>query len=102
MGIAMGRILPSRYFSWAPFEETSFYEIHAELGGRALEAEAILDRWGMAQSGRNNRSIHNVISVVRWCEKRSNDQMEVRLRFWTNGGEEQVWEWPEDTISFTK
>ena len=102
MGIAAGRVFPHRYFSGAPFEETSFYEIHAKLDGKFLSPEAILERWEMNYSGRNNRSIHHIISVIRWCEKRAIHPADVQLEFRTNGGQKQVWKWAEDNIFSTE
>ena len=95
MGIAVARFVPERYFCWAPFEETSFYEIEATLKGNSLTPAAILDRYGLGYRGRNNRTIHHVIAVLRWQEEHSDEQAEVRLKYRTNGGEEQIWEWPE-------
>ena len=96
MGIAVGRFVPVRYFCWAPFEETSFYEIEATLNGTQLDPSGILKRYGLGQQGRNNRAIHHVIAVLRWQEKHSIEQAQVRLKYQTNGGEEQIWVWPEE------
>ena len=96
-GIVVGRFVPERYFCWAPFEETSVYEIEASWDGKPLSEDDILNRYSLSSKGRNNRSIHHVISIIRWREERSTEPVAVRVRYWTNGGEEQRWIWPEDS-----
>jgi hypothetical protein len=97
-GIVAGRFRSERFFCWAPFEETSFYEIEAKVDGKKLDAAAIKNRFGLGTKGRDNRSIHNIISVLRWCEQHSDNPAEVKLIFQTNGGNTQIWQWPDDQI----
>lgn len=98
-GIVAARFVPERFFCWAPYEEVTLFEIEATLDSRPLTSGEIQERYGMARNGRQDRSIHNVISVLRWRESREKNPVTVRLNFTTNGRPQQVWAWPEDAIS---
>ncbi|MCB1122048.1 MAG: hypothetical protein KJT03_10895 [Verrucomicrobiae bacterium] len=98
-GIVVARFLPERYFSWAPYEEVTLYEIKASVDFKNLSPHEILERYGLTPVGRQDRSIHNVISILRWREKQDGQESQVILTYSTNGGPQHVWQWPEDKIT---
>ncbi|MDX1640191.1 MAG: hypothetical protein R3220_00745 [Balneolaceae bacterium] len=98
LGIVMGRFTSVKYFCWAPYDEISQYEITATVNGRELNEDQILHRYRKFKKGRENRSIHNLISIIRQYETTygNNEDANVELSFVTNGHRKTIWKWPED------
>ena len=93
--IVYSRFTPARYFCWAPFDAQNDFTIEARLNGRELTAEEIRARYKRPQRGVDNRSIQHVKDILRGAETiYAGEPAEVVLRYRTNGGEEQVWNWP--------
>lgn len=93
VGIIYSRFLEEKYFCWAPFDQISVYEIKAEINGVELSAEEIRNRYNLQRVGRENRSIHNVFSILRQYEESYGNQdiAEVKVTYWTNGKEQEEW-----------
>lgn len=100
LGIVIGRFSNEKYFCWAPYDEISFYKIDATVNGVVLDGESIRDRYRKNKTGRENRSIHNVISIIRQYETTygKNDTAAIELSYVVNGHKERTWIWPEDKI----
>jgi hypothetical protein len=95
-GIVYARFAPTRYLSWAPYDQISFYQIDVTLHGRGLTPVEVAARYRMPASGRENRSIHHVLNTVAQYEATygRGDGADVVVRFRVNGGQEQVWSPP--------
>lgn len=68
LAILIGKFSDTRFFCWAPYDQFSFYEINVSIGDRELNEQEIYQRYRRRKKGRNNRSIHNVISNIRQYE----------------------------------
>lgn len=91
--IILARFQEVRYFAWAPFDQISFYEIHAKVNGLSLSPEEVKKRYGFLSSGRENRTIHHVFDQLKQYESMygRGDSVDVVVVFRTNGREEQSW-----------
>lgn len=94
LGIIYSRFLDERYFCWAPFDQISYYEIIAEVNGVVFSPEEIQGRYNIPASGRENRSIHNVFSIIRQYEEsyRIEDKAVVKVIYSTNGKAKEEWD----------
>lgn len=92
-GIAWARIGPTRYLSWAPYDQISFYRIDADRQGVPLSDGDIAARYRLPAAGRENRSIDHVLLAVAQYERTygRDDGVRVRVAYRVNGGAEQVW-----------
>ena len=99
-GITAAKFMDTRYFCWAPYDQFSIYHIEVRIDGEKLTDEKIRQRYRKRASGRNNRSIHNIISAVRQYEETygSSDFAVVKISYEINGHKNATWHWPEDTI----
>lgn len=97
--IARSRVVPSRYFAWAPYDAISLYELDVRIEDRALTTAEVEARYRLPSLGRDNRSIQHVIDAVRQYEETygAADDAEVLLRYRVNGGPERGWRWPGGT-----
>ena len=95
--IARARFDPARYFCWAPHDAQNEYEIDVTVDGRALTPEETLARYRMPWGWRNPRAMEHVLRVVRQYEVTygRGDDAKVSIRYRTNGGPAQRWQWPE-------
>lgn len=100
MGILAGRFTESKYFCWAPYDEISIYEIRVVILENDLDSDEIRRRYRKTPKGRENRSIHNLISIVRQYETTygSQDGATVEISYITNGHRKETWVWPDDEI----
>lgn len=100
LGIVIGRFTSTKYFCWAPYDEISFYDIDVSIDGQKLDDEQISARYRKPEYGRENRSIHNLISIIKQYETTygKGDNARVELSFIKNGHSEKTWSWPEDNI----
>jgi hypothetical protein len=92
-GIIYARFLDVRYFCWAPFDQISTYVIEAEINGVVFTPGEIKKRYTLEASGRENRSIHNVFSIIRQAEESygKGDRAAIRVIFSANGKEKEEW-----------
>lgn len=101
-GILAGRFTDSKFFCWAPFDEISIYTVHADVDGKKLSPEEIGSRYKIRHSGRQNRSIHNIISIVRQYEATygTDERAEVEIIYLINGHKQGSWTWPDDEYHY--
>lgn len=92
-GIIYSRFLEVRYFCWAPFDQISNYEIKAEVNGVVYSPEQIRGRYNIQSNGRENRSIHNVFSIIRQYEESygREEKSAVKVIYSTNGKAKEEW-----------
>lgn len=95
-GIAYARLVPSRYFCWAPNDSSAEYRIEAVVGGRALGDAEIEQRYHIGAAGVEARSMQLVLDVVRQYEETHGQTAPARvvIRYRINGGERRTWSWP--------
>ena len=93
IGIAYSRFVDERYFCWAPFDQINYYKIKSIINGVELTSEQIKDRYHIPAEGQENRSIHNVFTLVSQYEKTygNNDFSRIEISFQTNGKEVEKW-----------
>ena len=84
-----------RYFCWAPHDAQNEYEIVAIIDGRPLDDIETFQRYRVPKVGVDPRAIEHIKDVVRERERRAQKPAHVTVRYHTNGGAPQRWEWPE-------
>ncbi|WP_026945567.1 hypothetical protein [Algoriphagus marincola] len=92
LGIVVARFHEYRFFSWAPFDELSSYEIESVLAGKKLTDSEIRDRYFIPANGRENRSITHIFRIVEKAEETQPQKAKVSVRYSTNGKAEEIWE----------
>ena len=95
-GVVYARLVPTRYLSWAPYDQISFFEIEVDLRGKRLSPGEVEQRYRLPASGRENRSIHHVLDAVALYEQTygASDSAAIRIRYVVNRGAEEVWTYP--------
>ena len=95
-GVVYARLVPTRYLSWAPYDQISFFDIEVDVRGKRLTPDEIEARYRLPASGRENRSIHHVLDAVALYEGTygAADSAAVRIRYTVNGGAEESWTYP--------
>jgi hypothetical protein len=83
------------YFSWAPNDYSIDYWISASVNGRELSQDEILERYWLAASGFWVDPIEQVEMIVRWRERKSEDDVRVVLRYRVNGHPTKQWVWTD-------
>lgn len=98
--IVIGQLRETNYFNWVPYDEISLYEISVTVNGRELTEDEIQLRYRKHKFGRENRGLHNLISIVRQYETSYgiHDDSKIRINFLTNGYRKTTWSWPENTL----
>lgn len=93
IGIIYSRFLDERYFCWAPFDQISLYEIKVEVNGVIYSKEQINRRYNLQGNGRENRSIHNVFSIIKQYEESygREEKAVVKVIYSTNGKVKEEW-----------
>lgn len=101
-GIVAARFTDTKYFCWAPYDEISLYTIEVTVKGKELTWSETAARYRISPAGRENRSIHNIISIVRQYEKTfgRDESATVNISFLTNGYRKGKWTWPEDDVQY--
>ena len=98
IGIIYARFTDVRYFCWAPYDQISTYQIQVRLPSRNfLSEDEIQSRYHIPAQGRENRAIHNIISLIEKYEKSygKQEQAEVRPFYSTNGKKQNTWNYPK-------
>jgi len=100
VGMIIGRFTQVKYFLWAPYDEISTYTIQVDLPSGRLDEQTVESRYRQAAVGRENRSIHNLISIIKQYESTYGalDKAKVKLTFVTNGIDSCTWWWPQNQI----
>lgn len=94
--IAYSRTVSERFFCWAPYDQHSHYEVRVTAGGKELTPREISRRYRYKSGGWEQRSIHNLFSIIRQYETTYGraDGAEIVVRYSTNGRPEEEWRWP--------
>jgi hypothetical protein len=97
VGMTYARFVPTRYLCWAPYDQISFYRIEALAEDRPLTQTQIQARYRVPAVGRENRSIHNLLSTIAQFEATYGraDAVQVRVTYCVNGGPEHTWTAPD-------
>ena len=100
LAILIGKFSDTKFFCWAPYDQFSFYEMNVSIDGRELNDLEIYQRYRSGKKGRNNRSIHNVISNIRQYENTyaMEKNVTIEISYVINGHKRETWVWPEDKI----
>lgn len=98
LAVGYARTTESRYLSWAPYDQISFYEVDVEVDGELLSPAAVVDRYPLglwvddnAARGRENRSMAHVRHLIERREGQLDEMVAVTLTWSTNGGEAERW-----------
>lgn len=99
-GLVIGRCTNVKFFAWAPYDELSYYEVSVSQGGEPLSAEEIKERYRRSAVGRENRTIHNLIAIIRQYETTYGraDSAQVLIDFNIHGRRPAKWSWPADSL----
>lgn len=94
--IARARFDDARYYCWAPYDSLNTYEIEVEIDGRALDPDAIRDRYQIPARGMDPRAIRHVLDIVSQYERTygAADEARVAVEYRTNGAATRRWQWP--------
>jgi hypothetical protein len=98
MSIGYARIIPERFFCWAPYDQHSRYRISVVLGDEELTNKQIKRRYRYRSAEAwESRSIHNLFSIIRQYESTygKDDGALVKVTYSTNGHPREQWHWPE-------
>lgn len=97
MAIVYARFVPTRYLSWAPYDEIVFYEIGVQIGDATLNEQEVRDRYRISKWGRSNRSWAHVSEAVAHYETTHGrtEAAQVQVHYTVNGRGPFVWNWPE-------
>ena len=67
--IGYARLVPSRYFCWAPMDSQNLYSITVVIAGHGLGPEEIETRYRQPATGGNWQAIQHVLDKVRQYEE---------------------------------
>jgi len=95
-GVVYARTVPTRYLSWAPYDQISFFEIEVDVRGTRLTPVEVQARYRLPDPRRENRSIHHVLNAISQYEQTygAGDSATIRVRYTVNRGAEEVWTYP--------
>lgn len=93
LAILYARIIPERFFCWAPYDQHSYYEVYVNIEGVELTKNEILERYHYQPRGWEPRSIFNVINIVNQYESTygKSEDAHVKIKYSINGNPEQIW-----------
>lgn len=102
-GIIAGRFTETKFFCWAPYDQISTYDISVSINGVQLNEQSIFERYQRPQTGRENRSIYNLLSIISQYETTygQNDNASVVVTYTINGHRNEIWVWP-DAVTIPK
>jgi len=94
--IVYARVVPSRYFCWAPMDSQNLYAIEVVIDGRELAPDEIEARYRQPAMGGNWQAIQHVLDKVEQYERTygRDDGAGVVIAYTVNGGAEETWHWP--------
>ncbi|WP_421894468.1 hypothetical protein [Marinoscillum sp.] len=92
--IILGYFSDTKYFCWVPYDQISLYSIEVKVDNRFLSREEIQARYRQPSTGRENRNIENLISIIQQYESTygADQSANVKLTYQTNGKELKTWE----------
>lgn len=96
-GIIYARFIPERFFCWAPYDIHTKFEVFVTIDGQELSNSEIESRYRYKMKGWEQRSIHNIISLISQYERTygQSDNAEVYMIYAINGHPEQKWTYKE-------
>ncbi len=91
--IAYARFIPERFYCWAPYDEHTQFEVTVTIDGVTLTPEATEARYKYKMKGWEQRSIHNITSLISQYERTygKDDNAQVYMRYSKNGHEQKEW-----------
>jgi hypothetical protein len=96
--IVYARMVPTRYFCWAPYDTQTEYDATATVNGHVLTAGEFRARYRRPEHGSDNRSPQHVIDMLAQAEAkhaRLGDKTTIEMKYRINGKELLEWHWPE-------
>ncbi len=96
--MAVARVHPIRFYTWAPFDSQNEYAIDVAIDGRTLAPLEVNRRYHIAPRSVSPRSIYEVTSLVEYVESKylAHERARVTVTYRTNGGPKQTWRWPHE------
>ena len=96
--VAIGAFRAEKHFNWVPYDELTPYRITVVIGNDTLSDAAVRQRYRRPTHHRENRSIHNLIALVRQYEETygRKEAAQVTVDYAINGGTPRRWSWPAD------
>ena len=93
VSIIYARVIPERFFCWAPYDQHTHYELFVEAKGVELTKSEIQERYHYRATGWEPRSIFNVINIVNQYESTygETDRARVKIKYSINGNSEEIW-----------
>lgn len=90
------RLVPERFFCWAPYDEHTSIETVVKLGATELSPKQVNERYRYVLNGWEVRSIHNALNIIEQYETTygASDSAEVIVTYTTNGHRSQTWRHP--------
>jgi hypothetical protein len=91
-----GRLAPSRFFTWAVFEDVTQYNIHVTIGERLLTPAEISERYHIDAAGVYENPTQDIVYIVRQYEETygREDHSRVVLTYCADGNRTIEWKWP--------
>jgi len=96
--ITYARFIPERFFSWAPYDSHTKFEVRVTIDGETLTTEETVARYQYKMKGWEQRSIYNIISLISQYEYTysKNENAKVIMTYTTNGDEEKTWKFEHE------
>ncbi len=93
LSIIYARVIPERFFCWAPYDQHTFYEVIVEVDGVKLTKNEIKERYKYKSLGWEPRSIYNVFNIIDQYESTygKNENAIVQVKYSINGNLEESW-----------
>lgn len=91
--IIYARFIPERFFCWAPYDTHVRFEVSVKINDSIYRHKELEDRYHYHMKGWEQRSIHNVLSLIEQYEKTYGkmDNAEVEMIYSINGHKEEKW-----------
>ena len=91
--IIYARFIPERFFCWAPYDTHVKFEVVVTIDGKTLSIEDTIARYNYKMQGWEQRSIHNIISLISQYERTygKDDNAQVHMTYAINGNEKKEW-----------
>jgi hypothetical protein len=91
--IIYARFIPERFFCWAPYDSHTLFEVFVTIDSKTLSQQETEKRYGYKMKGWEQRSIHNIFSLVKQYERTygKKDNASVIIIYSTNGHPKKTW-----------
>ena len=93
LSVIYARVIPERFFCWAPYDEHTYYEVFVKIGGAELSTSEIENRYHYKSIGWEPRSIYNVFNIISQYESSYGvkENSTVYVKYSINGNREKTW-----------